>query len=45
MATSWKMPTFRPLAVADIHRPIGTKLKKMERNIIIATIIMRVITN
>ena len=35
MATSWPTPTFNPEAVADIHSPMGTKLKNMARNTII----------
>ncbi len=37
MATSWKRPTRTPEAVEEIHRPMGTKLKKMARATMMTT--------
>jgi hypothetical protein len=38
--TSWNIPTLTPEARADIHSLSGTKLKKIDKNMIAPTMIM-----
>ena len=42
MATSWNRPIFTSEAVAEIHRPMGTKLKNSASTTMMATISTRV---